>query len=305
MSEETTMRVQEAGGNHSLPAARETGAAAVWHATVDFRVERGCAPAAGRDAELLERGMGGDERAMRGLVARVLPSVRVRVRLSLLRWRGQAQGRDLRAEVEDLSQEVFAALFEDRGRVLRSWQPERGLSLTGFVGLVAERMVGGILRSGRRSPFTEEATAEEALRQIEGASPGPQSTTTDLIEARNLLEAVLDRLENRLSAQGLRLFELLHVDELSVEEVCGITGMTADAVYAWRTRIGKLAREVRAELTDQQPRGGGEICRVVVRAGAPPAKRTQRQINEEIGAEAIAARFPPGSQTRTTKGKGR
>jgi len=47
-----------------------------------------------------------------------------------------AAGRDVRQEVADLIQEVFMALFADDARVLRSWQPERGLSLDNFVGLV-------------------------------------------------------------------------------------------------------------------------------------------------------------------------
>ena len=45
-------------------------------------------------------------------------------------------GRDIRQEVEDLSQEVFLQLFAEGGRVLATWQPERGLTLLNFVGLV-------------------------------------------------------------------------------------------------------------------------------------------------------------------------
>ncbi len=227
-------------------------------------VETGGAPAAQGsgavardDAELLARALAGEPAAMRGLIDRLLPAVQARVGLALLRRHGQARGRNLRAEAEDLSQEVFAALFEQGARVLRSWQPERGLSLKGFVGLVAEREAGAILRTGKRSPFTEEPTADDTLRQLEGRNASGQSPMTDLIESRDLLEAVVDRLRERLSPQGFWLFELLYVEERSVEEACAITGMTPDALYAWRSRIGKLAREVRDALVEERGGAGG------------------------------------------------
>ena len=126
------------------------------------------------DARLLARALGGDAVAVRELLDRLLPVVQTRVGLALMRRQGQARGRNVRAEVEDLSQEVFLALFERDGRVLRGWQPERGLSLKGFVGLVAEREAGCILRTGKRSPFTEEPTADDTLALLRSARPaGP------------------------------------------------------------------------------------------------------------------------------------
>ena len=215
------------------------------------------AVAARDDVELLARALRGEAPAMRTLIDRLLPAVQARVGLALLRRHGQARGRNLRAEAEDLSQEVFAALFEQGGRVLRSWQPDRGLSLKGFVGLVAEREAGAILRTGKRSPFTEEPTPDDALHQLEGREMTGQSPMTTLLESRDLLEAVVDRLRERLSPQGFWLFELLYVEERSVEEACAITKMSPDAIYAWRSRIGKLAREVRDALVEEQVHAGG------------------------------------------------
>jgi RNA polymerase sigma-70 factor (ECF subfamily) len=216
----------------------------------------GSVAAGGDDAALVDRALSGEGPAMRTLIDRLLPSVQGRVGLALLRRHGQARGRNLRAEAEDLSQEVFAALFEQGGRVLRSWQPDRGLSLKGFVGLVAEREAGAILRTGKRSPFTEEPTAAEALQEtlhdIGERNPTGPSPMTDLLESRDLLETLIDRLRERLSPQGFWLFELLYVEERSVEETCTIAKMTPDALYAWRSRIGKLAREVRDALTEDQ-----------------------------------------------------
>jgi DNA-directed RNA polymerase specialized sigma24 family protein len=211
----------------------------------------------GNDAALIARALAGEEPAMRTLIDQLLPAIQGRVGRALLRRHGQARGRNLRTEAEDLSQEVFAALFEQGGRVLRSWQPERGLSLKGFVGLVAEREAGAILRTGKRSPFTEEPTVDETLHALDGqkqTGKAAETAMTDLLESRDLLEAVVDRLRERLSPQGFWLFELLYVDELSIEEACVIARMTPDALYAWRSRIGKLARDVRDALVEEQGR---------------------------------------------------
>ena len=87
----------------------------------------------------------------------------------LLRRESAGLGRDVRQELEDIAQEVFAALFADGARLLKMWSPERGLSLANFVGLLAEREAISILRSGRRSPWTEDPTLDTELAEVGGA----------------------------------------------------------------------------------------------------------------------------------------
>lgn len=199
-------------------------------------------PGAG-DAELVTRALAREPAALRALVDRVLPVVHARVARALVR-RGRAEGRDLRQEVEDLSQEVFVALFADGGRALRAWDGARGLSLPNFVGLLAEREVASVLRSGRRSPFTESPTELEDLEAAVPPTAGPEPA----FASRELLDAILGRVREALTPKGLELFERLIVDEEPVEAVCAATGMTADAVYAWRSRLGKLVRKATAEV---------------------------------------------------------
>jgi hypothetical protein len=52
------------------------------------------------------------------------------------------------------------------------------------------------------------------------------------------------------------MFQLLVVEELPIEDVCRRTGMTADAAYAWRSRLGKQARQIRDEILRDPPAGG-------------------------------------------------
>jgi RNA polymerase sigma-70 factor (ECF subfamily) len=201
------------------------------------------------ERELLERALDGDKDATRRLVRVVMPIVQARVARVLVRRRG-GSGRDVRQEVEDLAQDVFAALFADRGRVLRAWDPARGLSLASFCGLIAEREASSILRSGRRSPWKESATELEELDRDLGADKGAELR----VASREQLEQLVTRLREELSPRGLELFHRLIVEEESVESVCASTGMKPDAVYAWKSRLAKAVRKLAAEIAKSDPR---------------------------------------------------
>src|SRR5690348_16540813 len=123
------------------------------------------------NANLVAEALRGDPLALRSLIDRLLPVVQHRVARALHRaGAASRQNRDLRQEVEDFTQEVLAALFEDHARRLRSWDPARGLSLENYVGLVTERGVASRLRRGRKNPFFEEPSPEEALEEAAGAA---------------------------------------------------------------------------------------------------------------------------------------
>ncbi|MCP3137818.1 RNA polymerase sigma factor [Pyxidicoccus xibeiensis] len=194
-------------------------------------------------AELVERALARDGEALRSLVDMLTPVIQSRVARALLRRASAASGRNIRQEVADLTQDVFAALFADQGRALRAWRPERGLTLANFVGFVAERQVASILRTTCRSPWTEDPTLLEELD-----SPAEDSSVELRLESQQMLEALLDRLREELSPLGLSLFEAIFIHQRSVPEVCEQMGMSRDAVYAWQSRLGRLSRRLGAEL---------------------------------------------------------
>jgi RNA polymerase sigma-70 factor (ECF subfamily) len=208
------------------------------------------------DGEAIEReirsALAGEEPALTRLVQTLTPVIQSRVaRGLLLRRTGGAAGRDIRQEVEDLTQDIFLVLFADDGKVLRSWQPARGLSLLNFVGLVAERQTASILRSGKRSPWKEEPVLPEDLDQA-----APESGPEQIATTREQLKLLLQRLTEELSPLGRHLFDLLFLRELPFEEVTRQTGMSPDAVYAWRSRLRRLARRLLDETseTNLEPR---------------------------------------------------
>jgi DNA-directed RNA polymerase specialized sigma24 family protein len=199
------------------------------------------------DQDLVRRALRGERPAIDALVNRLSPVVQARV-ARLLLWRGRAAGIDLRAQVEDLSQEVFLALFERDGRVLRSWDPGRGLSLENFVGLVARRQAVGLLRRG--SLFREDATEERHLVAV--ADEAVCASLEQRLACREALVQVLERLELTLPPRSLELFERLFIRDESVEEVVARTGLSADAVYAWRSRLARAAREARQKIQGER-----------------------------------------------------
>jgi RNA polymerase sigma-70 factor (ECF subfamily) len=191
------------------------------------------------DAELVKRAARGDSSACDALVRRMSPIIRRRVSRALM-VHGKHDGVQ-RSDVLDLCQEVFVVLLDRGARVLSTWDPQRGLSLDNFVGLVAEREARSILRSGRRSAWAERPTAYDDLSLL-----GLSETLERQLAARQELTNTLDALRERLTPSGFAMFEALFVDEEPIEAVAERFRTTPNALYTFRSRL-------RRELTREEP----------------------------------------------------
>lgn len=192
----------------------------------------------------------GRPEAVRALVDELSPVIQARVARTLLRRAGAARGRDVRQEIEDLTQEVFVALFRDDAKLLRAWDPERGMGIKGFVGLIAEQQVAQVLRSRRRSPWTEDPT--DATDLASAPEPRSDDAETRLVK-RQLIERALDEVRGQMSPRGLQIFRLLVVEQQTVEQVSERMDMRPDAVYAWRSRLKKRLSAARARIRGPDP----------------------------------------------------
>jgi RNA polymerase sigma-70 factor (ECF subfamily) len=230
------------------------------------------------DLELVTAALAGDSRGRRAIVERLLPTIRARVTCALLRYKSGALAQSV---IDDLTQQVFLLLFDDGGRRLRAWEPDRGLSLTSFVGLLADREVAGTLRRGRRNPWTESPTDDAELSLRVGAEEGHEAQ----VASRQMLDAVLDRALVTLDERGLVLFQRLLVDEAPADVVATEMKTTVSALYMWRSRFTKMVRELGRELDDEPPPG-------VARPRAVPASSSSEpsSLSSSLPARSTAAR---------------
>jgi hypothetical protein len=203
------------------------------------------------DQELIRSVLAGSSSAARLLVKRLTPVIQRSVNGALLR-----RGRGSRAQMLDLTQDIFRILFERDGHILKSWQPERGASLEGMISLVAERRAASLLSAGKRTGWAEDLHDFDTWEPTDGV-PGSELR----LASKQLLERILEELKVRLSDRGWLIFWSLFVEEHDVERVMKDHGLTRDAVYTWRARLQKAISAIRHDLESD--------------SGAPPGRTGQ------------------------------
>jgi DNA-directed RNA polymerase specialized sigma24 family protein len=178
------------------------------------------------------------------LIMALSPVIRSSVTREMRRRAGSRRG--FEQEIDDMVQSVLLALFTGEGGALEAWDPERsrGLGLESFVSMVAARQVDAVLRSRRRNPWTEEAVLSEALDETPVSRAGPETVTG----SRRMLFMVAARLRARVSPLGMKVFEMLFLQDRPPEDVGAALGLRTPAVHTWRSRLSRAAREIVSEL---------------------------------------------------------
>jgi len=199
---------------------------------------------------LLQHALQGDRAALRSFVDFATPILHARIARTLLRRRPLGAPRDVRQEIEDFTQQTFVALFAHDAKALRAWDPDRGMPLAGFLALLAEHEVHSTLRTQKRNPWSLDALEDTSLSESEAPTTDPEQA----IASREVLSQVWTLLQDRLNDRGLAMFRWLYVEGRAIEEVCSITELKPDAVYAWRSRLGKVVRSV-AQQVMSDPNG--------------------------------------------------
>lgn len=147
-------------------------------------------------------------------------------------------------DVDDLTQHVLAHLFAHEARALSSWQDSRGVSYPSYVWMIAERTAISLLRRRDHNP-REEYTADPADLD-QRVAPGRDSE--DRLAARDHSRALVRRLDRELSPTGQRVLRALYAEDLTIEEASRSLGVSADALYTWRSRIRKHAEVISREI---------------------------------------------------------
>jgi RNA polymerase sigma-70 factor, ECF subfamily len=195
------------------------------------------------DAELVRAALARSPSACRQLVSRLTPVVHRRVAqvwMALTPLRGRAVER---SQLLDLTQQMLLLLFDNDGRVLARWDAGLGLSLENFVGLVTEREVASILRSGRRSAWAETPTEDEVL-----ALKPDEVEPERRLASRDEFVRIWRIVEERLSPRGIALLRALVIEELPIEQAAREFGMSNAALYTFRSRARALMQQARVQL---------------------------------------------------------
>lgn len=190
--------------------------------------------AADPDLRLLRRALAGHGAAMRRLVDRLLPVIRARVRR---RIGGPPEQR------EDVVQDVWVYLLSDGGRVLRRFDPEKGSSLEGFVGMLTERQIIDLQRVARAAKRGADKVVHDdaaLARAPDARTPEEAAITADLVERLGA------HLHQVLSGTGQLVFRLIYTDHCTPAEAAEAMGVKIQVVYNWQHRIRKEVRAVLA-----------------------------------------------------------
>lgn len=192
---------------------------------------------AARDAEraLIEAAARGDEAAAKRLSDRLAPVITARVRRLLARQRKLGPN-----DLQDLVSEVWLSLFDDDWRRLRSYQPDKGASLEGYVGLIAEREAINRLEhlATQKRGGGIEHTGDEAAHNVPSIDPDPEQVSS----AHELATALDKHLWAELPERGRMVLRYLYHDGRDVTEVATILAVQAQVVYNWQHKIRQLAR---------------------------------------------------------------
>lgn len=195
-----------------------------------------------RDATLVDRALRGDAPSRADLAARLLPRVRARVAWTLARHRG---GRAPQGEIDDYAHEVWVALLNDGGRHLRSFDPDRGGSLEGYVSAVTRREVENRLRAegGQRRGGGRDHVALEDEGPTVGVTPGHE----EAIMASDLADELHRAIDRELPERGRLVFRYVFADGRDADDVARLLGVDRQVVYNWVFRCRTLAARVLAE----------------------------------------------------------
>lgn len=145
-------------------------------------------------------------------------------------------------DLDEIFSELCLNLWRDDKKKLRAYDPERGVKLSTWLGLLAINTAYDHLRRRARYPLL--ASSDERCPEPADASPTPLDR---LIEGEE--RAALGRLLARLSARDRRFVQLYYAYGLEAEHIADEMRISVKTVYTKKhkieARLGRIAREER------------------------------------------------------------
>jgi RNA polymerase sigma factor (sigma-70 family) len=144
---------------------------------------------------------------------------------------------------DDLTHEVFLALFRDDARRLRGFESRNGCSFAGWLRVVAIRLTIDVLRRDRRllSLDDDGMAMTELRRTLQSTADDPELATQGIETAARLNQAIAS-----LGPKDRLLVELHLLRGASLPAVATALGVSANAAYVRKSRVlERLRRSVK------------------------------------------------------------
>jgi RNA polymerase sigma factor (sigma-70 family) len=142
---------------------------------------------------------------------------------------------------DDLTHEVFLALFRDDGRRVRTFAGRHGCSFAGWLKVVAVRLTIDRLRRDTRLVALDDDTPHmlELRRTLRSDSPDPEEVMQGAETAERLKQAMAEL------AQRDRLLAEMHlIRGAPLEDVAQVLGVSMNAAYVRKSRVLDRLRRV-------------------------------------------------------------
>lgn len=175
------------------------------------------------DAELLAALRTGSQTAFDSLYQRYFQRI---YNFSYVRLRNHA-------DTEEVVQETFTAVF----RCIDSFKGRSTLS--SWIYGIAKNTINNHIRRAKTEEARVERTECEGLRPTESLSTG---TPEDQLQLRRYLEAIGERLES-IAPWQVEVFELRHLQNLSIQEISEQTSRSSDAIRSSLYRMKRVLVE--------------------------------------------------------------
>ena len=192
-------------------------------------------PSNADDVALLQAALGGKMSARNHLVTRLAPVVRARLRRALANWPNHQLGAH---DLDDLTHLTWCRLLENDQARLRAYDPQTGVSVVGYVSMVAQQLFLNVLEQHR-------AVKRSAIGHVDLDDAVDIASTTDTpgaMEARGDLSRVWGHLMHELPERGRAVLALLYADGLDIDTAAVTLGVQKQVVYNWQFKIRQLAR---------------------------------------------------------------
>ena len=186
------------------------------------------------DAQLVERVLAGDQKAVLLFIERLSPLIYGCIK------RLDMKNRSCLYEERDFMQDIWARLFLDNGRILKQYDFRRSSRLEHYFFMVIHRELGNLLQKEHASKRGLNITFSF---EENDDSPMERATPEHYLEARELAAHLDQHLQSVLPERGMEVWRTYFLEGAVPSEIAEELNVSVQVIYNWLHKIRLLCRE--------------------------------------------------------------